>query len=365
MTAPRRPVPALLLVALVVATAACGGSGPDPLTLDMRRVALDLAFEADKDAPKPPPNVVVQELPPPESFAITLRPSDRFVEDADFEEEDEPPAPTRTPARVVKQNPCPPADADATPSELATPVIPSLPAAGRYTFRRSGNFAIEGGLFPFRGKLSPRATRDYDKVERVQPPPGPTGAPTAAFNQFDIVDPGLNGAFTVRTFQVKPTEIVLVQRLDHTESGDVIFRPTPPVRFMGLTIGEGDSWNSAGIDPSNGTSVVIQGKIVRKESVDVCGKVFDAYRVESTERFVSPSRSFQSNTTDTENNAATGPTDGKPNVYWVATQRGGLIIQEENHTRTRLTVGGVPITVLVDSLMTVNDVTPGPTTAGE
>jgi hypothetical protein len=111
--------------------------------------------------------------------------------------------------------------------------------------------------------------------------------------------------------------------------------------------GEGTSWNSSGIDDKTHTTMLVQGKIAGREAIDVCGTMVDTYRVESTERMVNVESGYNSTTND-----------GKPNVYNIATQFGGLIVQQHTDTTTTLTVAGVPSTLIIDNTSTVQSVKP-------
>jgi hypothetical protein len=80
----------------------------------------------------------------------------------------------------------------------------------------------------------------------------------------------------------------------------------------------------------------VQGQIVRREAVDVCGVMIDSYRVETTEQLV-----------DLTTGSTSGTTTGTSNVYNVATQLHGFIVREQIRTTTRKadTATGTPVTI--------------------
>jgi len=78
-----------------------------------------------------------------------------------------------------------------------------------------------------------------------------------------------------------------------------------------------------------------------------------------SERIVnlSGTSSFTSQTTDTTNAPGSdGP--GKPNVYHISPNIGGLFVADEEHTVTHLNTDVGPITITVDSVSTMHDIEP-------
>jgi hypothetical protein len=97
--------------------------------------------------------------------------------------------------------------------------------------------------------------------------------------------------------------------------------------------------------------MVVQGKILKRELVDVCGAVYDTYQVQSTERIVNLTSQYSSSTSD-----ATDPSGGSghPNIYNIATQFGGLFLRDEEHTVTQIP----PYTLTIDGTYTFRSVNP-------
>jgi hypothetical protein len=216
--------------------------------------------------------------------------------------------------------------------------ITKAPAAGTYDRRVAGTFDVEGGVIPLRGPMPTQDTLAYRNVKAT---------PDFSEIDFDTVQPGLGGSSITTSYRLLPNqELDVVQRVVVMSDGSTqTFAPVPAVKIVALGTGVGDSWSSAGTDPVNGTSMVVQGKITRTEVVDLCGEVVDSYRVESTERIVNLKAAFRSNTSDAE--TPDGST-GKPNVYNVATALGGLFVRTEEHTITRAGA----YTVTIDSTST-------------
>ena len=70
--------------------------------------------------------------------------------------------------------------------------------------------------------------------------------------------------------------------------GNFAFFPTVPVQFIKTPLAVGDSWTSAGADPTNQTSVQISGKVPAKVTVNACGVALDAYQVHIDGQIASP-----------------------------------------------------------------------------
>lgn len=322
----RRIISLAVLLGLC-STTACGTGAAD-FDMSVRRIALSLAFTDEDKAEPVEPKVIVRLIPaPPEAL----------LPDADLD---------NIPLAVAPK--CPVAPEGAPVVDIGTYGILQPPVAGTYTRHNEGNLIITGAL-PIRIPF-PRATRwELSEVHEVAPP-APTDDPTAplagAENAADNLPPGetegarmweytvrkvLTGEFTiVDTYRLTSRRLLLLKRETITTEGAITFAPEPPITLLEHADGEGHTWRSAGVDTESGTAMVIDGAVEKRESVDVCGTLHDAYRVVVTERTVNLSTGEVS-----------GTVEGDPNVFHVASQLGGLVLREDLHfTQTIATADG-------------------------
>jgi hypothetical protein len=321
-----------LALALALVAGGCGGKDKPDLQIGLKRVALDLAFkDGDQGRPPGPEAVIVPTAVPSQAeFAVTA-PSDVFTRPGD------PPRPARV---------CPAAQAGAVPEEPATVSVLKPPTAGTYALHRKGTFEVELPQNTLRGAMPAEGAKTYGKVRPVE----------GAF-EFDVVE-RTGDNVTSQTLRVTPTAIELVHQETKIGQATVTFTPTPAVTLMVLGKGEAASWNSAGVDTETGAVMAVQGTIVKRQNVDLCGTMYDTYVVRSTERITNSQAGYTSHTDDTENPPTGGP--GLPNTYFVATHHGGLFIQEDLHTTTQLTVGNppTPVTLRLDYTNTFDSIRP-------
>jgi hypothetical protein len=339
MTTNRRVVSLVLALACLVPS--CGGGSGPGIEFGLKRIALDLAF---KDETQAKPNVAFQ-TPIPVASVGTFQTNVRYPNPLPVEHVDDCPA-------------APPGSIASTPVKG---VVESLPAEGRYEYSLKGTFDLQSALLPIKGSLPQKESREVRKTKVI---PGQTsainGAPTTDTYEFEVFAPGLvSGTSSTRLYRATPTELQLVRQEVQTGDGVATFNPTPPITLMKLPATEGATWNAAGIDTDTGTSMIVQGEIEKREPVDVCGTLVDTWRVRSSERIVNlaGSSSFTSQTSDTNNApGATGP--GKPNVYHISPNIGGLLVADEEHTITHLNTTVGPVTIIVDSISTMRSTSP-------
>ena len=333
-----------LLVLAVLLGACGGGGGGQGIEYGLKRIALDLAFEA-KDVGEATPDVALRTpIPVPSVGQLQQGYSPR-------------------PLPVVPRTECPTAPPGSVPRSSVQSRITRLPAMGQYTYNVKGTFELQSAVFPLKGPLPPLEMRTYQNGVLT---PGERNAVTGANAEptidFEVFQQGLvPGTSMTRSYRVTPTDLLLTKLVTTTADGEVVFEPTPPITIMKMGVTEGETWVSAGTDTETGTSMVVQGTIERREPIDVCGEMIDAYRVTSTERIVnlSGSSTYTSSTSDT-NNAPGSDGPGKPNVYHVATHFGGVLVADEQHTITQLNSDLGPVTVIVDSVSTLTSTTPRP-----
>ena len=196
---------------------------------------------------------------------------------------------------------------------------------------------------------------------------------------LEILRPGSGDSFSVTTYRLTNRKLQLVRTITKTSGGESTFAPAgnPPIMDVGAAVavdvqgtgnggqlvgkdGVGNTWSASGTDPATGASTVIDGTIVSREPVKLCGEVVEAWRVETSERFVDVQSGVVSQTTDIVGACHPGPA-GQPcapskNIRWIATQHGALIVREELHMQ--VTQGGT--TTWIEKNETVDALQPEP-----
>lgn len=337
----RRSVGLVALVLLALLTQACGGGSDRDFTIGFKRLSLDLSYQ-DEKIPLPTRADVVTPQPVAGFGAFLTQ--------------------VRVPQRLESVAPsrfgqCASAPANAHPDNPATVFVTNPPKVGTYLTHNKGTATIQGAIsvtlpFPPRGVLTVKNVTRSNTSD-------PVNGPTKVFT-YDVYAPGLDGGGTTMTYRVtySPStltgtvsqtaggghapqgELALTRLVIKSSSGNIDFKPDPPVTIMSFKSGQGTSWTSAGIDRTDNTSMVVEGRVIRRTNVDLCGKLYDTYEVQSNERIVNLQTGMRSDTS---------PTD--PNVYRVATDRGGLFIQQHiNETISFPGASGTPtiITLVYD-----------------
>lgn len=336
----RRVAPKAVMAAglALTMTAACAGHSNDELLLGVRAIAIDLSFKNPKLAEVVPPQTIIKIIPaPPQLVSGQVQLSDYAGA---------PPA-----ARQPFQLPCPTAAAGATPVNFATVGVKAPPAPGVYGRHNRGTFKVSGGpvgvTLPYPPFTSDTisAPRDTSLTDPVS-----TAAGTATQHDWDVLNEITPTISTQITYRLTSSAIQIVKEVTTNGSSTTEFSPSPPVDFIQLNNGEGHTWHTAGVDTANNTGMEIEGSITKREPVDLCGTLVDAYRVELGETIV-----------NLATGATSGTTGGSPNVYWVATQYGGLIVATEQHSTVRTVdkASGAAITIEYNYTSTLNKVTPG------
>ena len=331
---------AIFGVAALLASACGFRKGPN-FTIGFKRVALDLSYQ-DVALAAPPTRqdvVIVQPVPSQAAFLTQIVIPPNLTA----------PPPQGLPKQVSA---CPPAPEDAHPDQPATVFVAQPPAVGPYLTHNKGSITIQSTLpvtfpFPARGFLN------IQNITRTSVN-DPVNGPTEVFT-YDVYVPGLDGGGTTTTYQVTYSpatlsgtvgqtaggshapqgELDLVRLVMKSSLGDIDFRPQPPVTIMSFKNGQGTSWNSGGIDQSDGTSMVVQGNVSQRKNIDLCGNLYDTYEVISNEHIVNLRTGLRSDTSATD-----------PNVYHVATNYGGLFIEQHINTVTSFPgTSGTPVII--------------------
>ncbi len=327
---PRRLV--VMLVALSVLATACGrGNSDRALPIGVKRVALNLVFAKEELAKPLTPEVILRILPPlPElsggdlnQFRGPLRPPSLFP-------------------------PCAVAQPGQGPEKPVTFSAVRPPAVGAYGRHNKGTLKLVGPLsltLPF-----PPASRwEIPKTTRiVTPSPLPNTDPDITF-EWDIRKILVPGFEVIDSMRLLEDRIELVKRRTINQGAESTFTPTPPVRIY--TFGdEGSVIASAGMDTETNTAMVVNGKVEKREFVDVCGEVIDTWRVSLDEQVV-----------NLDTGETSGTLQGDPNIYNFATQYGGIVVREDVHyTATTRTAEGTPVVLEFDYESTLDAITPTP-----
>ncbi len=332
----------LLLAVALVAGTACGGGGDDTVDLGLRKVTLDLSFKAKGGAPPSLTQIIgAQEPYAPSSQALgnELGPIGPF-------------------SGINLATACPVAPLGLVPEVPVQGTVTKPPEPGTYlshvkgTYDLSGPVSLKGDFFPV-GAMEIANVTDVDSTDPI----------TGPFRtiSYDVIERNILSSTTTHyesiTRDITRTEVrnaphqvaselVMISTKTTAAGSTTTFTPNPPITVMQYG-GEGSEWTSAGIDQDTNTAMVVQGTITARESVDVCGKMIDTFRIESVERIANPVTGYVS-----ETNAATG------NVYSVATQFGGLMVRKVVDTTSTFNVSGGGAKLVVKSTSTLDSVTP-------
>ena len=326
---PRVRVAALACVAALTASGCAHHK--ERISFGLRRVAVDLAFKDETKAKPPTVQQVLaapQEAVPPATFASVASP-----------------AQVSAPGPAITVPTCKTAAPTARPQASAPVVVSDPPKAGLYKQHNTGTFNIMAGTLRFNGPYPALSSMIVSNVRTT------TNAGVGTFTAetknvfFDVTQQG-NGAVVITSYEATPTELDLLRVEQHIGSVTTTFKPTPPITVMQFK-DVSAQWSSAGIDTDTGTAMVVQSQVVAHENVDVCGTVYDAYKVVSSEHVVNPQTGYESQT---------DPND--PNVYDVATQFGGIFIRQHVHTSTAFTANNAPVQLDLNYTSTVDSVTP-------
>jgi hypothetical protein len=339
-----RKLQAVVLLAALLALPACAKK-TKTVDLGLKRITLDLAFKDQSKAAKP---TVAQVLGLQEPFAAPVQILTELSQ------------PTRI-ASVLNLPlfACATAPSGARPEIPVSGVASNPPVPGVYTQHNKGTFALDGPL-KLKGEFPVLSAMEIANVTD-ETTPDVTGGGTVRTITYDVIERSNIVATTTRyqsivrsgsqrvgttSFGPVSNELDLVWAETVIGADKQTFNPSTPVTIMQYN-GEGSTWNSVGVDDSTGTTMAVSGTITKREPIDVCGKVIDTFRVESTERVVNAITSYTSQTND-----------GKPNVYNVATQFGGLMVSRHTDTTTSVLTTGGTETLVVDNTAVVDSVTP-------
>ena len=332
-----RTAVALLSAGAVLASCA---NHQSQVQLGLKRITLDLAF---KSAAKAPPIQQVLAAPQPMPVVAELTGNLQPVVTSSG----------ALPPFKLQGFTCPKAAPGALPAAPAQVFITAPAQAGVYYVHNEGTFKLDSALLKLAGPYPKRTDQAIANVSSADTKDA-TGTVNGKKITYDVVE--RNPLQTITTTYVATTQtgvgatndLKLVKRETKTSSGTVTFAPVPAITMMQFK-GEGASWNSAGIDPANGTVMVVQGAVEKKEIVDVCGTLVDTYRVRSSEHVANVVDKLDYKTDDND-----------PTIYNVATQLGGLVVRQHVNATTTFTVNNLPFSLNVNVTMTNDSINPLP-----
>lgn len=320
MPNPRR-LAALGLSVAMVASACVQGDDP---SVSLVKLDADIAFGVDLADTATPQNIAPPPVAPeavdggfelPPFVAPVLQPRPEFRN----------PVADRLPPLRPSQPPaeeCPKAPPTATARDVVEVNISGPPAEGLYRWQRSGTQTVPGIEQPIEiSGFDRRIVRNYneisDTVFEFQTVQTKLDSPNVIVSTFRVntnptqVAPG--GAVVIEEPRANEAEggVALVKVEEFDQSGEAVgspFEPTTGLLLLPLPVNSGEEYRSVANDPKTGQAIVHDAKVLGRTRIDACGEVVDGWEVEATQV-----RSDNESTTY---------------KYLVATQYGGLLIQE-------------------------------------
>lgn len=315
---PLRPV--LGLVVLALFTTACVSEG-DP-GVQVTKVEADLVFGVkEPEPPAPPANTTVDAELPPSAF----EPAD-LADFGDFPSFDAFPPIGAPPTAAVGE--CPAAPPTAVAERAAEVNINGFAAEGLYRWQRDGTQKPAGSGPEVAGtKIDTFERRILRNIKKESP----------TVHTYETVQPDISGKnVVITTFRVRtdalnrdstgaglpvagpragePDRGVAITRIETQDAqGNTSseFNPSTPVLILPLPVSTNEEYQSVGVDPVSGQTLVHKAKVLARERVDACGEVVDGWAVEAEQ---------------------TSSDQDAPIVryrYLVAPQYGGMIISEK------------------------------------
>lgn len=253
---------------------------------------------------------------------------------------------------------CPGPPLGSTAPTAATTSVQGQPTAGFHFWQ-----LIKEETLASKIKVRTPKYTNYEirNVSPITTTPNPQGQPTTTFT-YDQVALGAKGTTLTTTYQLKQnapganvgqvSNVGTARRVSEPDAGVAIkaevlrdaagkvlgsFQPLTPVLILPLPIVGGASFSGAGVDPTNGSSMQVQGQVKGVDRVASCNSFIQGYRVDAT-------------VTSSGAQDQAGPTVAQ--TYVVETQAGGLVIGN-----TQTATGG---TVTLSSIIGDNFASPKP-----
>ncbi len=316
----RRPSAAVLAVALALIGAACVQK--DDPGVGINTVQASLVFGVK---PAAPPAGLVPIVAQPES-------APEIVEAGDLEATV--PALPNLDLNAKPAADCPEAPPTAAVKEPVGVNVTGPPREGVYRWKHDGfATAANGARAPFTG-FEKRVVRNYKKIndadfsfETVQPVVSGGNAAQFIVTGYQVNTARPSQSITPPAGPVSPPTlggpdrgVVLTKQELLDSRGQIVssYVPTPGILLLPLPVASGDTWGSVGVDPKNGSTVVLNGTVTRRQRIDACGDLVDGWFVEATQ-------------------ASAGAQNLEPGAgqvaysYMVAPQYGAMLIQERIH----------------------------------
>ena len=311
--------PALALVVLALFTSACVSQG-DP-KVAVTKVEADLVFGVkEPEPPATPANTNIDDELPPEAFDPADLSDFGDLSGADLNFGALPPA--------EPLGECPAAPPTAVAEKAADVNVTGLPQVGIYKWQRDGTQKPAGSSPETPGtKIDTFERRIVRNVKQESP----------TVHSFETVQPDISGkSVVVTTFRVRtdalnrdstgaglpvagprvgePDRGVSIARIETIDAqGNTVseFTPSTPVLILPLPVSTNEEYQSVGVDPRTGNSLVHRAHVLARERVDACGEVVDGWAVEAEQTSSDPDAPVVTYR------------------YLVAPQYGGLIVSEK------------------------------------
>ena len=314
---PFRPAVALLALLALVSTA-CVSQG-DP-KVAVTKVEANLVFGVkEPEPPAKPANTDVEGPLSDEAF------EEQELGDITFDPD--PPLGGLTPPPQPLGE-CPTAPPTAVAQAAADVNITGKPGVGLYRWQRDGTQKPAGS-----GPNVPGTK--IDTFERRIVRNFKQESPTV--HTYETVQPDISGKnVVITTFRVRtdalnrdstgaglpvagprlgePDRGVAITRIETLDAqGNTVseFNPSTPVLILPLPVSTNEEYQSVGVDPRNGQTLVHRAHVLARERVDACGEVVDGWAVEAEQTSSEPDAPVVTYR------------------YLVAPQYGGVIISEK------------------------------------
>lgn len=242
-----------------------------------------------------------------------------------------PPPSARDLNKEPRESACPAAPSGAAARDAATVNVEGPARNGVARWKLAGFFTLNDEKVPvadFQTRMVRNAKKVSDGVYTYE-----TVEPTFNASQFLVSyfrvntekvnrDPSAGAGVIDSPVNVGEPDrgLVLVKREVRDRMNKLVgtpFQPTTPILLLPLPVTSQETWESAGVDPRSGETLVHNGTVRTVRTLDACGDLMIGWFVESTQRYSVASPAAQ----------AFGSGEFRYD-YMVATQYGGQIIQE-------------------------------------